>query len=129
MYSLSPGYAFFFTMLSAAIFALSINLLITKQHKIANPIFSLARALASFISTWLLWGAVHGENNGETAITHIGLLQYLALQHTRVPEQQWLSQPVISWPHLGMTIVLTAGAIFILSFILSRLGAISDRQR
>lgn len=116
-------------MLSAAIFALSINLLITKQHKIANPIFSLARALASFISTWLLWGAVHGENNGETAITHIGLLQYLALQHTRVPEQQWLSQPVISWPHLGMTIVLTAGAIFILSFILSRLGAISDRQR
>lgn len=116
-------------MLSAAIFALSINLLLTKQHRIANPIFSLARALASFVSTWLLWGAVHGENNGETATTYIGLLEYLTLQHTRSPEQQWLSQAVISWSHLGMTLVLTAGAIFIISFILSRLGSISDRQR
>lgn len=128
MLVLSPNQTLIFTLISAAILALVFTLSVAKNHRIPNPIFSLARALASFVATWLIWGSIVGSGNATTATNQIGLIPYLTLEYSK-PAEQWLAQFTLHWGALSLTIALTGLALFSLSFVLGHLAAISDRRR
>ena len=127
MFTLSPSQTFTVTLMSAAVFALIVTLSVTKNHRIPNPVFSLARALASFAATWLLLGSISGLVNAITAMTQIGLIPYLTLEYTK-PAEQWLAQASLHWGNLSLTIALTGLVLLGLSFSLGHLAAISDRR-
>lgn len=128
MFALSPSQTLVFTLISAAILALVFSLSIGKKHKIPNPMFSLARALASFVATWLIWGNLTSTGNATSASTQIGLIPYLRINYTR-PSEQWLAQLSLDWGALSLTIALTGLALLALSVVLGHLAAISDRRR
>lgn len=128
MFAISPSQTLTFTLISAAVLALVFTWSVAKNYRIPNPIFSLARALASFVATWLLWGSISGAGNGTTASTQIGLIPYLTLEYTK-PANQWMAEAMLNWGRLSLTIALTGLILFGLSFVLGRLAAISDRRR
>ena len=128
MFALSPSQTLTLTLISAAILALAFALSVAKHHRIPNPIFSLARALASFAATWLIWGSLVGSGNETTATTQIGLIPYLTLEYTK-PAEHWMAQASLHWGALSLSIALTGLVLFILSFALGHLAAISDRRR
>lgn len=127
MFALSPNQTLTLTLISAAILALVFTLSVAKNHRIPNPVFSLARALASFVVTWLLWGNLSGSGHDTTANTQIGLIPYLTLEYTKTAEQ-WMAEASLHWGRLSLTIAFTGLVLFGLSFVLGRLAAISDRK-
>ncbi|HMT93963.1 hypothetical protein [uncultured Thiothrix sp.] len=127
MFALSPSQTLTFTLMSAAVLALVFTWSVAKNHRIPNPMFSLARALASFVATWLLWGSISGAGNDMTANTQIGLIPYLTLEYTKLADQ-WMAEAMLNWGRLSLTIALTGLILFGLSFVFGRLAAISDRR-
>lgn len=128
MFALSPSQTLTVTLISAAVLALVFTLSVAKSHRIPNPIFSLARALASFAAIWLLWGSISGVGNTMTATTQIGFIPYLTLEYTKSAEQ-WMAEASLHWGSLSITLVLTGLVLLGLSFVLAHLAAISDRRR
>ena len=131
--TLTPSSIFLITLSSAAGLAWIITFVIKRKYPIANPIFSLARFLASFVLIWLLWGSLSSQGeSAETLYTssyQIGAFKYLFVQLTQERGQAWqLSNWNLDVFVLSLTAVLSVLASLGLSFILRHLSKISDRQ-
>lgn len=129
MLELSPSEVSIITMVSAAVLALALTYLVSKKFKIPNPNFSLARATSTFFIIWLLWGNIVKVVDTTTANAKIGLFNYLTVNCTKSTNNTWTAQ--LNWDitAVGITIVVTLIGIALLSFVISRLGDISDRRR
>lgn len=128
MLELSSSQVSFIVMGLAAILAILITYSVSKKFKIPNPNFSLARATSTFFIIWLLWGDMVKTLEANTASETVGLFKYLTINHTK-QDSSWLAQ--LSWDGmaLGITVAVTVIGTALLSFVITRLGDISDRRR
>lgn len=126
---MTPTQNYFIILASAAVMSLLITFFVVHKFKITNAIFALVRAIATFTAIWLIWGNIARHAIDNVNYQQVGLFQYLTLQYIPNADQHWTISAELELVALVLSLVATLAATVGLSFILSRLAAISDRQR